>query len=101
MHLSRLRKRRLVSPYVAMARRIVLRQRPRILKAMATQSRMTIEIGVRVVWLVDPERHSVTVYRRGAEPQALRPPQALTAEPVLEGLELPLEELFAGIPRSG
>jgi Uma2 family endonuclease len=57
-----------------------------------------LHIGVRLIWLVDPEGRSVTVYRQADAPQLLRPPATLDATPVFEGFALSLDGLFSVIP---
>ena len=52
-------------------------------------------IGVDVVWVVEPERRSVLVYRAGLEPEALDEYDMLRGEGLLTGLEISLAELFA------
>jgi Uma2 family endonuclease len=53
-----------------------------------------LQAGVRLVWIVDPEE-GITVWERGAEPKLARPPEALTAAPILPGFSLDLAALFA------
>ena len=52
-------------------------------------------IGVDVVWVVEPERRSVLVYRAGLAPEALGEDDILRGDGLLAGLEIPLAELFA------
>jgi Uma2 family endonuclease len=54
-----------------------------------------LRVGVTLVWVVDPELETVTVYRRGAEPEELSGPAVLSGEPVLPGFTLGLPDLFA------
>jgi Uma2 family endonuclease len=51
--------------------------------------------GVRLVWLVDCDRRTVTVYTSRADSQVLDTSAVLTGGDVLPGFELPLGELFA------
>lgn len=51
--------------------------------------------GGRAVWVLDPERRTVTVHRAGREPLRLSPDEVLDGEPVLPGLSVPVAELFA------
>jgi Uma2 family endonuclease len=51
--------------------------------------------GVRLLWLVDPENESVTVYRPGEQPVAHHAPDVLDALPVLSEFQLDLAALFA------
>jgi len=51
--------------------------------------------GVRLVWLVDPENESITVYRPGEQPVTHHAPATIDARPVLSEFELDLGALFA------
>ena len=51
-------------------------------------------IGVVWVWLVEPERRQVLVYRSPTEMTALSAHDTLEGEGILEGFSLPLAELF-------
>ena len=53
-----------------------------------------LELGVRLVWLADPEAKSVTVYRTGRDPQVLTVADALNGEDVLPGFTLPVSVIF-------
>jgi Uma2 family endonuclease len=53
-----------------------------------------LRAGTELVWLFDPAREQVTVYRRGAEPHRLGPGDTLDAKPVLAGLQLDVAALF-------
>jgi Uma2 family endonuclease len=55
--------------------------------------------GVRLLWLVNPSRRTVTVYAPGREPRVLRIDDDLTGEDVLPGFRLPLRDLFGADPR--
>ncbi|HKS92441.1 MAG TPA: Uma2 family endonuclease [Tepidiformaceae bacterium] len=54
--------------------------------------------GTRILWLVDPENRSITVYRRSEQPVSHYAPEVIDARPVLSGFELDLAELFAILP---
>jgi Uma2 family endonuclease len=54
--------------------------------------------GVRLVWVVDPEAHQVSVFTAPREVQILAAPGELTGDPVLPELRLSLAELFADTP---
>jgi Uma2 family endonuclease len=60
-----------------------------------------LRIGVRLIWLVDPERRTVTVYRPGEPLAVYRPPASLDATPVLRNFSLSLENLFDALRRPG
>ena len=51
-------------------------------------------IGVRWVWIVEPENRAVLVFRSPSQIQKLGEQDTLRGEGVLEGFELPLAELF-------
>lgn len=53
-----------------------------------------LEAGARLVWIVDPEAHTVMVQRPDGSANLLRGEQTLTGEDVLEGFSLRLTELF-------
>lgn len=52
-------------------------------------------VGVRLLWVIDPESSSVVVYRPGALPRTVRVPGALDGEDVLPGFSCPLAALLA------
>jgi Uma2 family endonuclease len=51
--------------------------------------------GVRLVWVVDPEERTVTVYRSREQIRILEETGMLGGEDVLPGFECPVRELFA------
>lgn len=51
-------------------------------------------VGVDRVWLVDPDRRLIQVYRSPTELTQLAETDTLTGEGVLEGFSLPVAELF-------
>jgi Uma2 family endonuclease len=53
-------------------------------------------IGVRSVWVVEPERRAVLVYRSLTHMQEIGKGDMLTGEGVLDGFSLPVAELFEG-----
>lgn len=53
-----------------------------------------LDAGVQLVWVVDPDFDTITVYRPGAEPQMFNRDQELTAEPILPGFRMSVAELF-------
>lgn len=57
--------------------------------------------GVRLVWLVDPERRTVAVYTAANEVTVLDATQTLDGGAVLPGFVLPLPDLFAALDRQG
>jgi Uma2 family endonuclease len=60
-----------------------------------------LRTGVQLVWLVDPELETVTVYRPGEQPSTERAPAALDATPVLRGFTLDLDAFFATLHPAG
>jgi Uma2 family endonuclease len=56
-----------------------------------------LSAGVLVVWVVDPQRRVVEVFQAGKPLQVLREGDVLTAEEVLPGFRLPIQEIFAEI----
>ncbi|HEY3268240.1 MAG TPA: Uma2 family endonuclease [Armatimonadota bacterium] len=56
-----------------------------------------LHAGARSVWVMDPERASLTVYRPNTAPEFLNRQDTLSAEDVLPGFTLPLEAVFARI----
>ena len=53
--------------------------------------------GTTLLWLVDPETESITVYRPNQAPTVHRPPSTIDAKPVLRGFSLDLTALFAAL----
>ena len=53
-----------------------------------------IEHGVKLVWLVHPERRSITVYRSLNEVHILHKDDTLTGDPVLPGFSCPVADIF-------
>lgn len=51
--------------------------------------------GARLVWLVNPKRSTVTVYRPGQPPALFVEGQTLDASDVVSGFTLPVAEIFA------
>jgi Uma2 family endonuclease len=55
--------------------------------------------GTRLVWLVDPRKRNVTVFRGRRKPAVFTEQQILTGEPVFPGLVLSVEDIFDALPR--
>ena len=56
-----------------------------------------LRAGVSVVWVVDPLRRAVEVFRIDAPVEVLREGSTLTCESLLPGFALPLTTLFGGL----
>ena len=56
-----------------------------------------LRAGVSVVWVVDPLRRAVEVFRLDAPVEMLREGSTLTCESLLQGFALPLTTLFGGL----
>lgn len=52
-------------------------------------------IGVEWVWLIDPRRRLIYVYRSATDSQRLTVEDTLQGEGILEGFSLPLRDFFA------
>jgi Uma2 family endonuclease len=68
-------------------------------REMARKVRDYFISGARLVWLVDPRQRSVQVYTAPDRLTVLTEDQALDGGNVLPGLILPLQQVFAQIPR--
>jgi len=53
-----------------------------------------LETGVRVVWIIDPDLRTLTVYRPDAEPTLFSSQQELADDPDLPGFRMKIAELF-------
>lgn len=54
-----------------------------------------LEVGVPLVWMVDPHDRTVSVYRPGAEPELFNSNQSISAEPHLPGFSTPVAKMFS------
>jgi Uma2 family endonuclease len=54
-----------------------------------------LEAGVALVWVIDPRRRTVEIFRQGAEPELVNILQELSGEPHLPGFRVPVAEIFA------
>ncbi len=71
----------------------VLSPNDRMTKVMRRISQF-LKWGVPLVWLVDPEEHTVTIYRRDRPPEVLESDQELTGGDVLPDFRCPVADLF-------
>lgn len=53
-----------------------------------------LDAGVRLVWVVNPKRRTVTIHRPDADPRVLREDDLLSGEDVVAGFSLRVGELF-------
>lgn len=61
---------------------------------MAAKARMWLSYGSQEVWVADPERVTITVYRLDAEPRTLGEDDELTGGELLPGFSTPVWRLF-------
>ncbi|MSR59756.1 MAG: Uma2 family endonuclease [Planctomycetaceae bacterium] len=54
-----------------------------------------LRTGVQVVWIIDPDLRTVTVYRPGTGPVLFNALQELSGDPELPGFRMPVAALFA------
>ena len=50
--------------------------------------------GVRLGWLIDPQKQQVEIYRLGQDLEVLQSPSNLNGEDVLPGFTLDLSSIF-------
>ncbi len=58
------------------------------------KTRMWLDAGVRLVWIVDPTRRTIAVHRANGTTQLLTQRDTLSGEDILPGFELPLSQVF-------
>ena len=54
-----------------------------------------LDAGTRLVWVVNPRRQSVTIFRNDNAITALRPTDTLSGEDVLPGFSMVVSEIFS------
>lgn len=64
------------------------------LAALQAKMEEYIENGVRLGWLIDPDRKKVHIYRTGVEPEVLDDPEKVCGEDVLKGFELNVWQIW-------
>ena len=64
------------------------------LPVLQDKLREYVDNGAMLGWLIDPLRREVFVYRRNAPAECLRAPAHLSAEPLLAGFRLELQEVW-------
>jgi Uma2 family endonuclease len=50
--------------------------------------------GARVVWVADPQAQTITIHRRDQQPQVLAAPDTLTAEDIIPGFRVLVQDMF-------
>jgi Uma2 family endonuclease len=68
---------------------------------MKRKRREYFKAGVELMWIVDPEARTVTVYTSPRNPKTLTEAQTLDGGTVLPGFKLPLRDLFAELDVQG
>jgi Uma2 family endonuclease len=53
-----------------------------------------LNVGVSLVWILDPYDRTVTIYQPNAPPSFVNEQQELTGDPTLPGFRVPLADLF-------
>lgn len=54
-----------------------------------------LEAGVKLIWIVNPKKRTVTIYQPNIEPQTLREADTLDGREVVPGFQYSLARLFA------
>lgn len=76
---------------------VEIRSRNNTWKSIEEKVRGYLAAGARVVWVLDPKRKRVLVYRPGTAVEELNQEATLTAEGIIEGFEFPVHRLFEGV----
>lgn len=63
-------------------------------RQLGDKVRQWLDSGVRLVWVIDPARRTVTVHSPGGEPRALRDPDLLDGEDVVPGFRMAVADLW-------
>jgi len=63
-------------------------------KALDDRRKVFAKYAVPVVWVVDPEDRTVTVYRHGQKPTMVNDVEELDGDPELPGFKVPVARLF-------
>jgi len=53
-----------------------------------------IENGVKLGWLINPEKKEVEIYRQGKDKEILNNPKTISGEDILPDFTLDLTEIF-------
>jgi Uma2 family endonuclease len=73
---------------------IELRSETDSLKKLQQKMEEYRDNGVRLGWLIDPQKQQVTIYRLGQDVEVLEAPTTLSGEDVLPGFVLDLRSIF-------
>lgn len=63
-------------------------------RAVLNKVRDDLKAGVKLVWVADPNRETVTVYRRGRKPEVFRKNDTLTADDIIPGFRMSVADVF-------
>lgn len=73
---------------------IELRSKTDLLKDVRAKMEEYRRVGVRLGWLIDPQKRQVEIYRLGRDVEILEAPMTLSGEDVLPGFALDLRSIF-------
>lgn len=76
---------------------IELRSKSDLLKDVRAKMEEYRRVGVRLGWLIDPQKQQVEIYRLGRDVEVLQSPTVLSGEDVLPGFTLDLRSIFIGL----
>jgi Uma2 family endonuclease len=63
-------------------------------RSMEDKANDWLAAGTAMVWVADPQKETVTVYRKGREPQVLQGDDLLRGEEVIPGFAVRVSEIF-------
>ncbi len=69
------------------------------LKPLQKKMQMWLANGVQLAWLIDPQRRVVEIYRNGEEPEIHQNPTSVHGTGPVQGFELILDRIWAGISK--
>lgn len=64
------------------------------IKEMLAKIADYLQAGVRLVWLIDPMKETVTAFRAGRKPTVYKKDATLTADDIIPGFQMPVTEVF-------
>jgi Uma2 family endonuclease len=64
---------------------------------VAAKVALYLAAGVRVVWVADPARRTISIHRSGQPVVELAAGNTLTADGIIPGFAVPVAELFTGV----